>query len=257
MNPSITTPVFIKKAPYMQRIADLVRSGHTVYTNGVVEKEKGLNLVKKFSTRYAINIDKMAASRDRKAGLSSCRLLILNLESDPDNLTWILLINKGSDFDIEDGEKWKSALSDRIQLTGYELVRLTRAGSKSPRWTWKYTKSMHDYLRNEIIMSIRNKRDDKVEQLIHELWRTPGFSGARDQVKKFGELIRAEWKRSRGTEKLPDIPDHLGYVRRIKDGTKELGVILGKKVKVNKVVKVEETVVEVEPDYSWLSIVNK
>jgi hypothetical protein len=30
-------------------------------------------------------------------------------------------------------------------------------------------------------------------------------------------LILAEWKRSRGTDPLPEIPDRLGYVRKLAD----------------------------------------
>jgi hypothetical protein len=36
-------------------------------------------------------------------------------------------------------------------------------------------------------------------------------------VKQLKVLILAEWKRSRGTDPLPEIPDRLGYVRKLAD----------------------------------------
>jgi hypothetical protein len=41
-------------------------------------------------------------------------------------------------------------------------------------------------------------------------------------------LILAEWKRSRGTDPLPEIPDRLGYVRKLADKGKVM-----KKAKAN------------------------
>lgn len=157
----------------------------------------------------------MEASRARKRGEHSARLLILQPEPGEMQLHWILLLCPGEKLDVS--EKWRNAVEEKINLTGYELVRQTRTGSKNPAWTWRYTRSRHDDLREAVVQAIRTRRDDELRQLIQSIWRTPGFSGARAQVKKFKNLIESEWKRSRGADSLPDIPNRLGYVRRIPD----------------------------------------
>jgi hypothetical protein len=61
------------------------------------------------------------------------------------------------------------------------------------------------------------------------LWCSPGFSGVREQVKKVKDFIKAEWKRTRkDAESFPEIPEHLGYVRRLPDKGNKLSVILKK-----------------------------
>ena len=200
----------------MQRIADLVRSGHTSYVQGVISIEKAGFLADKFETRYATSVTKLQASRARQAGGSSTRLLFLVQEIEANQLHWILLQYPGETPDIV--EKWRDAVSDRITLTGYELVRLTKSNEAKPVWTWRYTRNRHDDLRNQFIACIRQKRDRDLAQLIHTAWRTPGFHGAREQVKKFTDLINTEWKRSRGAgEPRPEIPSRIGYVRRLPD----------------------------------------
>lgn len=208
--------VFSKKTAFMQRVADLVRSGHTAYVQGQISLEKAEFLAEKFETRYAISLTKLQASRARQNGGASTRLLLLAQESDPKQLHWLLLQYHGKTCDTS--ERWRDARSDRITLTGYELVRLTKQNEPNPVWTWRYSRSRHDELRNQFIACIRQRRDRDLAQLINTTWRTPGFYGAREQVKKFSDLINAEWKRSRGTsEATPEIPNRIGYVRRLAD----------------------------------------
>lgn len=207
--------VFTKKAVYMQRIGDLVRSGHSSYVQGRVDIEKAGFLVGKFEGRYSISRTKLESSRARRAGKSSTRLLLLLQEGQGD-LDWVLLHVHG--VKLDSSEKWRDAISDRVTVTGYELVRLTKPDEPRPVWTWRYTKSRHDELRNEIIACIRQRKDRDLVRLIETTWRTPGFYGAREQVKKFKELILSEWRRSRGAkDELPDIPVRIGYLRRLSD----------------------------------------
>lgn len=72
-------------------------------------------------------------------------------------------------------------------------------------------------LRHAIVRAVRARRDDELRQLVNSIWRTPGFSAARAQVKKMGRLIEGEWKRSRGTDPMPVLPTRIGYVRRLSD----------------------------------------
>lgn len=218
--------VFTKKTALMQRLADLVRSGHHMYVAGVISSEKAGWFAGKQHYRYEVGQDRFASSRQRKSNRAVFRLLMLHVEGESDLRWWLLR----TDCDIPTESKretWRNALTDRIQLTGYELVRLTKIGQAKPSWTWRYSNDRYESLRESILRAIRNRRDDELRQLIHTIFRTPGFSGSRDQVKKLVDLIRQEWKRSRGCEKMPEIPKRLGYVRRLPDtGLKlsELGV---------------------------------
>ncbi len=208
--------VFTKKTVLMQRLADLVRSGHYHYVTGSIPVEKAAALAVKLNMFFDVDQGKLLASRQRKKGAASFRLLMFLADGET-SVLWFLLRTDGEIPEPATREKWRDALSDRIKLTGYELVRLPRPGSKLPAYTWRYETARHDDLRNALLQAIRTKRDDELRQLIHTLWRTPGFAGARTQVKKFADLIKSEWKRSRGSDEKPEIPTRLGYVRRLAD----------------------------------------
>ena len=219
--------VLTKKTTIMQRLSDLIRTGHTSYVEGQIPAEKAPYFAAKLDALYLVGQNKLQASRHRKAGNASFRLLMLASEGHA-QIRWYLLRTDGRMPAEASREKWRDALSDRITLTGYELVRLTKPGAKAPVYTWRYTKDRAQDLREAILHAIRTKRDDELRQLIHSIFKTPGFAGARDQVKKMVDLIKDEWKRSRSkADPLPDIPTRLGYVRRLPDvGLKlsELGV---------------------------------
>lgn len=219
--------VFTKKTVLMQRISDAVRLGHTRYVVGVTTLEKTRALAEKFDRLYQPNLEKTAAHRSRKAGKATTRLFFLNLGGEA--VWWILLATEG-DFAIgDDREKWRDPIAkgSRVELTGYELVQVTKPGLKTPAWTWRYTRKQHDALREAVIQAIRTRHDADLKQLIQTIWRTPGFSGAREQAMKFKDLIEGEWKRSRGpAEALPEIPKRLGYVRRLKDVGKPASTLL-------------------------------
>lgn len=207
--------VFAYKTPLMQRIADLVRSGHTEYVLGTIPVHKAGFFAAKMDRLLQTSRNKLEACRARKRGEGSARLLFLQQDNSA-HLTWILLFHPGKQPD-QSGQDWRDAHNDKIILTGYELVRRTRPSSTQPAWTWRYTASQYDLLRNGIISAIRAKRDLELQQVIHSLVRSPGHAGVRDQVKQLCALIRSEWKRRRAkSETLPLIPHH-GYTRRLKD----------------------------------------
>lgn len=219
--------VFTKKTVLMQRISDSVRLGHNKYVTGVTTLDKTRTLAEKFDRLYQPNLEKTAAHRARKAGKATTRLFFLNLKGDA--VWWILLATNG-EFAIGDHrEKWRDPLvkSGRVELDGYELLQVTKQGLKAPAWTWRYTRQQHDALREAVIHAVRTRHDAALKQLIQTIWRTPGFSGARDQALKFKDLIHSEWKRSRGSaEAMPEIPTRLGYVRRLKDVGKPASALL-------------------------------
>ena len=220
--------VFTKKTVFMQRIADLVRTDHVNYVAGEIPLEKLDALHKKFAKFYNCHLNKLEASRYRKKGYASARFLAY-LPDNADKAHWVLLVSHG-DFEFAELgklEKWRNALKDRIELTGYELVRLTKPTEPKPVWTWRYIRSREQELRDAIVSAIRHRQDLEIKRLINSEWRSPGFAGVREQVKKMADLIREEWKRSRGkTEPLPEIPQRIGYVQRLPDKGKYIKAIL-------------------------------
>jgi hypothetical protein len=193
----------------------------------------------------------------RQEGIVDARLLLWIGQADDllswillanarENLKWLLPDSSQ--------QQWRNAEDQRIKLTGYELVRLNapvtpsersrlanlkrrlqetsgaeqkrisvaygrayRASKNRLRWTWRYERDTYQSLRQEVIRVIRNRRDDELRTLLAMVWRTPGFSGTREQVFQLRELVFAEWKRHRGKESAPELPKNIGYVRRLKD----------------------------------------
>ena len=216
--------VFTSRAAWMQRVADIGRTGHVWYVQGSCSVSKVSSLWDKFDRLYDIGKDKLQASRHRKGGFASARLLLLarkDFETNAysSNLHWILMRTDGDlNSAAQDArESWKNLKDTRIEIDGLELIRLTKPGYMAPVWTWRYTRNLHDDLRNSITLSIRNKKDKDLEAIIDRIWRAPGYAGVRAQGKRFMQLILAEWKRYRGNDAVPRLPDRFGYVRRIKD----------------------------------------
>lgn len=207
--------IFTKKTVFMQRVSDLARAGHVKYFLGQTPLEKVAFKVIALADRYPVNLRKAAALEARKSKKSIYRWLGF-FDEKTRLVYWVVMAWPGGDFDTQ--EKWSDALQDRLKVTGYELVRKTRAGAKTPSWTWQYTSTRMTEIREELIDSIRLRQDVLVTQRIHSLYRSPGFAGIRDQVKKVKQLIDSEWKRIRATSEVrPNIPSVLGYVRRLPD----------------------------------------
>jgi hypothetical protein len=247
--PFINTFVHTKKTPFMQRVADLVRTGHTQYVIGQVALKKAGYLAGKFSGTLSINEDKVQAFRARKKGLPTARLLFLEA-ADPDLLHWILLMQSGEQPDVS-GQNWRDALEDRIAITGYELVRKTRPGAQGPAWTWRYTQASQNRLHDEIVAAIRHKDDAQLRQLIDSIRRSPGFAAVRDQVKELKNLIGKEWKRSRrSSEPLPVLPRH-GYVRRIEDVGMRLNELISLRHKAGRGLKTSQSTGSVLSQGNW------
>lgn len=210
--------IFTKKTSFMQRCADLVRSGHTRYTMGTITIEKAAGLAEKFGRLYEPNMPRLQASRRRAKGEATARLLWW-FDENNSVLIWILLVTGGR-LIVDGLEKWQDPADSkqRIKITGYELVRITKQKENNPVWTWRYEKQRLQDLRNEVINSIRHRHDNDLKRLIGVLWKSPGFSGIRTQVFAIGLMIKTDWKRIRKAgEVMPELPKHLGYVQRLKD----------------------------------------
>lgn len=195
----------------------MVRTGHVFYIYGQIPSAKAKRMGQKFSTLYETGLGKLEQSRKRKRGQASFRWLAW-LDEPNEIVHWVLCRTEGECPPEAGTENWQNALDQKLRIVGgYELVKLNKAKEPNPVWTWRYTMGHYDNLRDSLIRHIRTRRDDLLHQLIHEVWRTPGFAGARDQVKKIKKMIVSDWKRTRGGDPLPEIPERIGYVRRLKD----------------------------------------
>ncbi|WP_395398592.1 hypothetical protein ACHMW6_00215 (plasmid) [Pseudoduganella sp. UC29_106] len=217
--------VFTKKTVFMQRLSDLVRSNHSRYILGTISIDKAPYFAAKMDLNYSCFANKVTAHRERQRGNASSRLLFLSQENTT-HLTWVLLVTEGKwQSPYAGNEKWLDPIEDRITISGYELVRHIRSGNAKPSWTWRYTGARYDELRNMVVMAIRRHRADELRNLIDSLWRSPAFAGVREQIKKFAQLIKAEWTRS-GVGDMPEIPKGLGFVRRLPDKGKKLSMLI-------------------------------
>lgn len=207
--------IFKSKTALMQRVADWVRVGYNHWTMGTVQRKKAHDLVRKFNRNYFVMQNKNERFQAKKLG-DGCASLLL-WESESGVLTWILLVTNG-EHPAHQLEKLRNAheQNGRLVLTGYELVRHTRSGSSKPSWTWRMQISNYEAWRIRVIQTCRNGTDQKIRQIIHSLYHTPGFSQCRSQVGKLMVLFRAEWARSRSTTDFPSVPSRLPYVRRFK-----------------------------------------
>jgi len=220
--------IYTYRATYMQRIADYVRTGHTKYVLGRISIEKASDLYDKFSALYDVHLTPMQASRKRAKGYATGRLLFTPVTSNTNfksddyySLDWILLLTPGElkAKEFEHREKWLNPFNahSRIVLNGLELVRLTKPNEPKPVLTWRIQKDGERLMREQIRDAIRRKRDDQLRAILKNLDSTPGFAGAREQIKKLKRYIKAEWKRSRAVnEPMPDLK-YQYYLQRLND----------------------------------------
>lgn len=208
-------PVHTKKQGYMQRISDYVRSGHCHYVTGTVHITRAFNFHDKLITALPIYNDKLKASRARAKGEPTARMLFWRPKLG-EELHWIVLLHSSLEM-LPPSEKWRHALVERIELTGYELIRQPRKNQEKPVWTWRYRTDRYADLRESLIQAIRSRRDHDAQKLIATIWGTAGFSGSRHQAKQLLKLTRSEWKRHRKNDEILEIPPFVGYVRRLAD----------------------------------------
>ncbi len=213
--------VFTKKTVFMQRISDAVVNGSVRYIQGTIPVSKAGFFAAKMKDRYDYDLSYKQASRMRKLGYATSRLHFWHPKKGCLELHWILLATKGK---FKDGvgldENWLDPTykNGRISVTNYRLVRIPSEFDTKPRWSWRYTRASYDGLRNNIVNAIRTKNDERLRQIIYNMYRSPCFGGGREQIKSAVSLIKDEWKRTRGSkEGMPEMPKLIGYVRRLED----------------------------------------
>jgi len=207
--------IFTKKTPFMQRLADRVRTGSTLYIHGQTSIKGVPGLCQKLASRYPLNLTPMQAARRRKAGHGTYHWMGY-YSADTGQVWWFLLLDPGNQIDRTDN--WLGVHSERPKLGGYELVRHTRPGASSPAYSWRYTRTRVEEIRHALVTAVRRRSTVELQQLVHVLWRSPGFALVRDQVQTFRKLIVAEWKRAGlDPRQMVQIPRAIGYVRRLQD----------------------------------------
>lgn len=232
--------IYSLKAPFLQSVIDAAKF-HSKYMTGFVELEKLQDLASKMARKYNLDLDKSVASRLRKTGAATCRMLVYKLpvsysvESDdmgipmPNSLCqWIIFSSDGEHPLGDIGDTWRNHFTDRVQIFGgLELFRHTRPRAEpkdgepapkntAPSWSVRFESKHYDNLRNSLISAIKTHQDWKVESIVRDARKTPGFAGVREQLKKLMALIKGTWARHRGNSGMPELPTRFGYVRRIK-----------------------------------------
>jgi hypothetical protein len=235
------TWVFTSKAAYMQRVQDYVRTGHHLFVQGVIATPKVPAFAEKMTTLHPVFDNKLKAFRAREKGEITGRLMFWLPHSDSENVHWILVVHPAKEDQehpekakLDPSEQWKNAhhRDEKIELTGYELVRQTKENAKKPVWTWRYRADRYDDLRDSLVLAIRSKRDQDVKRSLEVIWGSMGFAGSRSQAKALEKIFKEEWKRRRPGEKPPETPAGHGYLRRKAD----VGVFLGAKEKTMAIV---------------------
>ena len=233
--------VLASKAALMQRLADYVRLGYRYWTSGEIPLDRANRLVDKFHRLYEVGRSRNQRCSAKRDGIANSVLLLYlphtataaqhasgqepyadtprpyaeSREPQRESIRWFLLATEGDGL-VHEQEKlrdaWSGSAQDRLQLTGYELVKLPRPGRAEPSWTWRMTKETYDAWRSRVIDTARRPGMDTTS-LIELLYRSPGFAGIRSQVGKIAGLLRREWKRHRA-EPFGGLP-RLGYAQRL------------------------------------------
>ena len=138
--------VFTKKTVFMQRISDAVVNGAARYIQGTIPVSKAGFFASKMKERYEYDLSYKEASRKRKLGYATAKLLFWHPEKGCETLNWILLVTNGK---FKDGvgldEDWLDPKykGGRISVTNYRLTRIPSTFDTKPRWSWRYTRASY------------------------------------------------------------------------------------------------------------------
>ncbi len=236
--------VLSSRQTLMQRIADYIRTGYTHWTAGQLPVEHAPKLARKFARLYAVDLDRNRRFRAKQRGEANAVLLLYAGAANSALVRWVLMVTPG-DHPAHQLEQLHDATTrnGRMHLCDYELVRLPKStpkqrtpvepvctetpedapphalervsGRATTVLTWRVREETYDTWRNRALSAARGNNPLAVQQLLTELYRTPGFSGIRRQVGKTVALLRREYRRRHGSMTgLPKLP-RLYYVTRL------------------------------------------
>ena len=220
--------IFTKKTVVMQRIQQYTARGYCWHIQGSIPAHKALNLVAKFDQMYCIGRNDNQRSYAKKKGKANA-VLFLYPVNPLEGLRWWLLATDGLG-DIHTCERLIhiTAAKERLHWNqDYELVMLPREGKTTPTVTWRMTRDCYQGWHSRIRIAVRDYHSrDRLKQAVWSLYRCPGFSEIRTQVKRLSWHLQKEWQRSRKpSETSPVIPKNIGYVRGISCNTIPLALV--------------------------------
>lgn len=200
-NTPITAAVHVMLWPYLQRIQDAVRSGHTRVIQGQIAAKKAANFWIKCDALYAVSASAAKRHDLRKRGYTTGRLFFYH-PGYGDVLEWCLLITEGMWIAIDPREHWQ----ERPMFRHLECLRLPKPGQNHPPVTWRIMPKELDMMMPLLIAHIRRHEDEQLKQSIQELWHTPGFAGVRSQLFTIKRRLLSEFRRSRPSETVLEFP---------------------------------------------------
>ena len=208
--------VFKSRNLVLQRLADHVVHGNSHYCAGTVPVNRCAKLIAKFDLNYNILADRNKRARRKRADLGNAAMLLFH---NGEVIQWWLLVTEpsGGNHAAHQIEKLRDALSrdGRIQLDGYELVRLPKKTGNGTKFTWRMTDGTYQNWRDSIIHTVRTGSPNTMHNMLYRLWSCPGFSGVRSQIGHLVALYKAEVRRA-GRKDAPQPPKRLPYIRRLK-----------------------------------------
>lgn len=216
----MSTKIHSRKTVLMQRLIDSFIRGYHWHTSGIISRDKLQDLERKFAEKYGTDLNKNQRAYRRKKGMAISRLFFLE-QSHEEGILWWLLATDGEGA-IHQEEKLRDARDrrGRIRMGGdYELVRVTKPGRSGVRGvaTWRMTKEREKKWRARIVSACNRMTDKDIKEIMHSLYRTPGFSGIRKQVGSLVALAKRKWRRRHGKGRVPGARESLGFVQRLGD----------------------------------------
>jgi hypothetical protein len=218
--------IFEKRNLLMQRVCDQVVHGYSHYCSGTVSIERCQNLVKKFDLNYQVLADRNLRARRKRNNLGNAGILLYYNEN---IIQWWLTVTEPgtgshSAHAIEKLHDTRSK-DGRIEIDGYELVRLPKKNSEGTKFTWRMSSTKYQNWREYIIDTVRSGSVAAMHRMLYQLWSAPGFAGVRSQIGHLVALYKAEVRRA-GRKDAPDPPRRLPYLRRLKTQGISLGQLM-------------------------------
>lgn len=211
--------IFEYKTDFMRSVQNLVARGFTHYTTGTVVKEKFNAVAQKLKTQYQTEMTSQQRWRARKKGLATTHFLSFILN---DQEVFFILLATDGQGDIHEFEKLKdsSKKEQRIEITGYQLLKMPRKGAPAS-WTWKMTDQTFNFWRKRLKRAIRWKSKKFINQCVYSLSRLPKFHAIRQQGFQLIQYAKADWKRSyKSSEPCPFDSIFLGFYGRYQAAAK-------------------------------------
>ena len=203
---------FTHKVDAMRQIANHVSKGYCYYDKGTINLDDLLDFMQSKHLFYKVYMTAQQRWRAKQRNQPVYRLVIW-VREDKDTAFWVLLGTH------EKGLLWNAKdKSERLKITGYELVQLARVG-KPPSWTFRMTKEAIETYENDIRNAIAKRNRTRVNQLVYLLQTAPSFRGVRTDVYQLKRFASAFWQRVRGNDEPDPFKSiYKGFLGRFKKG---------------------------------------